>query len=348
MAVVPLVNIVMLGRDVLEGDVAPGLAAAAVLSTAIYVAASLSLASRIFGTDAVLSGGSTTWGDMLRRPLSERAAFRPASAMFALALMFPTYFVAAGTLAQLRDDTQAGRIVKSALVTVLVFLAIPLALALFQRVRQDGGFGLRRARVAALLGAIVLGVSLWPLAYEVFFLNKMLGIEVFSLSKYDAAREAARTLRESSWPLLLFALGIVPGICEEYFFRGMLFGALRQTLSAWGAIFWAAVVFGLFHVVSGNAFLPERFIPSAQLGIALGWVRWRSGSVSPSMLLHAAHNSALLAVAHWEAELKATGIGVSDEEHLPLGWILAAALLASAAAWFTGKFGKREELRSST
>jgi ABC-2 type transport system permease protein/sodium transport system permease protein len=188
MAVVPLVNIVMLGRDMLEGDVAPGLAAAAVLSTAIYVAASLALASKIFGTDAVLSGGNTTWGDVFRRPLSPQTAFRPAAAMFALALMFPVYFVASGTLAQLRDDSLAGRVVKSALVTVLVFVGIPLLLALFQRVRQDSGFGLRRPRFTALLSAVVLGLSLWPLAFELYFLNEALGIKGFNLSQFAEAR----------------------------------------------------------------------------------------------------------------------------------------------------------------
>jgi sodium transport system permease protein len=341
MAVVPLVNIVMLGRDVLEGDYAPGLAAAAVLSTAIYVAASLALASRIFGTDVVLSGGSTTWSDVLRRPLREQTAFRTATAMLSLAVMFPTYFVAAGTLAQMRDDTTAGRVIKSALITVLVFVAIPLTLGLFQRIRQESGFGVRRPRLAALVGAFVLGISTWPLAYELFFINEALGIKVFNLGQYEAMRDVARSLQQLPWPLLMVALGIVPGICEEYFFRGMLFGALRKTLSAWGAICWAAAVFGLFHVVSGNAFLPERFIPSAFLGLALGWVRWKSDSVIPSMLMHVAHNSVLLAVMHWEPELKAAGFGVHEEEHLPIWWIAASIVLAGAGAWIVGKLGRR-------
>jgi ABC-2 type transport system permease protein/sodium transport system permease protein len=254
--------------------------------------------------------------------------------MFALALMFPVYFVAAGTLAQLRDDSNAGRVVKSALVTALVFVGIPLLLALFQRIRLDSGFGLRRPRFTALLSAIVLGVSLWPLAFELYFLNEALGIKGFHLSQFEAAREIARTLRELPWPLLVTAIGIVPGICEEYFFRGMLFGALRQTLSARSTILWTAVVFGLFHVVSGNAFLPERFLTSACLGLVLGWVRWKSDSIVPSMVLHSIHNSVLLALTHWEEQLKSVGFGIQQESHLPITWIFASACAVCATAWF--------------
>ena len=68
MAVTPLVNILMLARDLLEGSVEPGLAAAAVLSTAFYVAAAIALAARIFGTDAILYGSQATWSDIFQRP----------------------------------------------------------------------------------------------------------------------------------------------------------------------------------------------------------------------------------------------------------------------------------------
>jgi ABC-2 type transport system permease protein/sodium transport system permease protein len=305
------------------------------------VAAALALASRIFGTDVVLSGGGGTWGEVLRRPFEMRDAFRPATALFCLAVMFPTYFVAAGTLAQLTDDSDAERIVKSALVTVLVFMVIPLAMAVFQRVRQSSGFGLKMPGLGMLMCGIVLGVCLWPLAYEVFFLNEVLGIKPFRLGQYEAVREVAKELRQLSFPLIVIALGIVPGICEEYFFRGMLFGGLRQTLSGWGAVIGAAVVFGLFHVVSGNAFLPERFIPSAFLGLALGWVRWKSGSVVPCMLLHAIHNSLLLSLMFWETDFAAFGLGVQDAQHLPAGWIIVSVAVTGVVLWLI-QIGSRQ------
>ena len=76
MAVTPLVNIVMLARDLLEGTVVTRLAVAAVCSTLFYVAAAIALAARIFGTDAILYGSPATWSDLVRRPREPRRAPR--------------------------------------------------------------------------------------------------------------------------------------------------------------------------------------------------------------------------------------------------------------------------------
>jgi hypothetical protein len=46
------------------------------------------------------------------------------------------------------------------------------------------------------------------------------------------------------------------------------------------------LLFGLFHVVIGSPASPERFLPSVFMGLLLGWLAWRSGSVLPGMLLH--------------------------------------------------------------
>jgi len=74
LAVIPLVNIVLLARDLLEGSVNTALAAAAVFSTLLYVVAAIAIAARIFGTDAILYGGQSTWSDLLRRPAEPQAA----------------------------------------------------------------------------------------------------------------------------------------------------------------------------------------------------------------------------------------------------------------------------------
>src|SRR4051812_26557079 len=74
MAVTPLVNIVMLSRDLLEGGVKGGLAIIAVCSTIFYIAGAIALAARIFGTDAILYGSQATWSDLVRRPDSPQAA----------------------------------------------------------------------------------------------------------------------------------------------------------------------------------------------------------------------------------------------------------------------------------
>src|SRR5262245_54887994 len=110
MAVTPLVNILMLSRDLLEGAVEPGLAVAAVLSTAFYIAAAIALAARIFGTDAILYGSQATWSDIFRRPAEPQAASSVPAAMLCLAIMFPTCFLLTNSLVHSRDASVGMRL----------------------------------------------------------------------------------------------------------------------------------------------------------------------------------------------------------------------------------------------
>ncbi len=325
LAVVPLVNIVLLARDLLEGSVDPLLAAAAVLSTLFYVMAAIGVAARIFGTDAILYGSQSSWSDIFRRPHQARAALSPAAAAFALAIMFPTYFVLAATLAQSREISLETRLFVGAIVTVLVFVGIPWAVARFNRVRGNSGFGLARPQSIPLVAAALFGLVLWPAAHELFLLNERIGISVLRLDQLKEIQQLAEQLQHVSPAWILLTLAVVPGICEEFFFRGVLFASVRSATTAWRTILATALLFGLFHVVAGTVLAPERFLPSAFLGIVLGWVRYRTGSVLPCMLLHIVHNGLTLSIVHWRDELVAHGFDVEDATHLPATWLALAA-----------------------
>ena len=75
----------------------------------------------------------------------------------------------------------------------------------------------------------------------------------------------------------------------------------------------------------------ERFVPTCFLGIILGWVCYRTGSVLPGMLLHTLHNGLLLSVSSFTNELATLGVGTESQEHLPTLWILAAGTTVAIA-----------------
>ena len=63
---VPLLNIVLLARDLLGGH-ADGLSAAVVvISTAAYALFAVIVAARVFGAEGVLYGGSGGWRTLFR------------------------------------------------------------------------------------------------------------------------------------------------------------------------------------------------------------------------------------------------------------------------------------------
>lgn len=326
LAVVPLVNIVLLARDLLEGSVNPLLATAAVVSTIFYVIAAIGIAAQIFGTDAILYGSQATWSDIFRRPAQPRAALALPAAAFCLAIMFPLYFVLAATLARSGELSLETRLMVGAAVTVLVFVGIPGVFALFNRVRTASGLGFVWPPVLALAAAALLGLVLWPAAHELVLLNQWIGISMLRLDQIAEIKALVEKLQLVSPVWILLALAVAPGICEEFFFRGVLFSSLERVTTPWRTIVAVAVLFGLFHVVAGTVLAPERFLPSTFLGLVLGWVRYRTDSVLPCMLLHTIHNAVALSIVHWGDALAARGIGVEETSHLPAAWLALAAV----------------------
>lgn len=97
-----------------------------------------------------------------------------------------------------------------------------------------------------------------------------------------------RTADAAGWlPLLWFAVVIGAPAGEEMLFRGFLFrGWLRQPRDTWAVIAITAGLFALMHVQYDWFVMGQVFV----FGLLLGFMRWASGSVLLTMLLHAIIN----------------------------------------------------------
>jgi sodium transport system permease protein len=344
MAVTPLVNIVMLARDVLEGGVKPGLAIPAVFSTLCYIAAAIALAARIFGTDAILYGSPATWSDLMRRPDESRPAASLAAAAFCLALMFPLVFVSSSAVSRTSDFPIRQMFELRALITAAVFGGVPLLVMLATRVRWKSGLALYWPGVVALVGAAILGASLWPAAHEIALFGSGLQISDELLKRFEGLVTQFQSL---PLPFILLTVAIVPAVFEELCFRGFVFSALRQRMSGLWAVVASAVLFGCFHEVLS----PGRLLSTTTLGVVLGLVRLRSGSIFATMLLHAVHNGVVLAIVHYRDALAARGFAANENLHLPLKWHALAVvgiIVGSMLIWFGSSRGHQSTESLST
>ncbi len=311
-AVTPLLNIVLLARDLFGGKAEAGMAAVVVFSTLGYAVAALSVAARFFGAEAVLYSEQSGWSDLFRRPARPRPAPTPSGAMLTLAVIFPVYFVLASLTARAAPEKQA---LLQVGVTLLLFVVIPLLAAARGRVELGSGFRLRGASWVAFPAAALLGVSLFPPVYELLVFLRNHGLTFLGPRHEELLR---RVIGESRTLPALIAVGTaaLTGALEEPFFRGYLFSALRSVGRPAMAVLGSAVVFGLFHSVSWF----DRFVPSTLMGVVLGWVCWRTGSILPGMLLHACYNALWFLLAYYQQT------GSTGSDHLPPEWLAAAAL----------------------
>lgn len=97
-----------------------------------------------------------------------------------------------------------------------------------------------------------------------------------------------RTADAAGWlPLLWFAVVVGAPAGEEVLFRGFLFrGWLRKPGDTWAVIAITAGLFAVMHVQYDWFVMGQVFV----FGLLLGFMRWASGSVLLTILLHAIIN----------------------------------------------------------
>jgi sodium transport system permease protein len=86
------------------------------------------------------------------------------------------------------------------------------------------------------------------------------------------------------WQMYLL-IGILPAICEELAFRGLLLYGLRNRFHPVVRCLFVGIVFGVFH------YTLFRIAPTALLGVILTMIALMTKSIFPGILFHAANNS---------------------------------------------------------
>jgi membrane protease YdiL (CAAX protease family) len=132
---------------------------------------------------------------------------------------------------------------------------------------------------AALM--IAIAVVFVVLASAYFWLIERLGVPVAAVSG---------TLAEAGWPLwaMLLLISVMPAIFEELAFRGVIQSSLERVFNARDAWLIQAALFSVLHL--SPLIFPSHFL----MGLCFGYMRRRSRSIYPGMLLHGSWNALVL------------------------------------------------------
>ncbi|MGI9519297.1 MAG: ABC transporter permease subunit/CPBP intramembrane protease [Pirellulaceae bacterium] len=334
--VTPLVNIVLLARDVLNGNAEWSTALVTIVTTIFYSILAITMAARFFGTAKVLYGADQGIATLFRRPRHAAPHASASMALLCLALLFPASFLWQGVLVRTAEQSVSVRLWLAGLGLVIVFFLIPWLLARFHRVRFFRGFGIRPTAALAIVAGVCIGIGFAPLLMQAIAWTGQL-LEETGLSN-EAVRQALaqrgadqmELLRQVPYWLVVVTMAIIPAVCEELFFRGLLFQALRATWSAWQTILATAIMFGAFHLISSSGLTISRLLPTTIMGILLGWVTWRSDSVIPAIILHALHNTITVGFGYFQKEIIDRGWITEDQTVLPLQVLVGGIVLVGA------------------
>ncbi len=141
---------------------------------------------------------------------------------------------------------------------------------------MDAGVALRSAVIAAAAACAVGAAYLLAIQHTALW--------------EELLKAGPKLVGGRGWVL---ALAVVAApLCEEFIFRGLIYGGLRRSMKAPQAMLMSAAVFAVVHP-------PLSMLPVFVLGLCTAWTYERSKTLLAPMLVHATYNAVILSMQFW-------------------------------------------------
>jgi membrane protease YdiL (CAAX protease family) len=190
---------------------------------------------------------------------------------------------------------------------IIAAFLVPELIILLTTAGRERALAQPIAGVAASIMVLILGLWArdpmfgglkWPkIGYWFEAMGATLLFLLTALAWAALVRYAMPELHPSEWsvlkeyiglPMVLFVLAFVPGVFEELAFRGLLQARFTKLFGVNQGMWITGATFALAHGITLG------FPLHVGIGIYLCFLRRRSGSLLPGMLLHIGYNGALL------------------------------------------------------
>ncbi|MFK8112352.1 MAG: ABC transporter permease subunit/CPBP intramembrane protease [Rubripirellula sp.] len=286
-SVIPVTGMFLMVRALVEGQFAYALwhlpMVAGVTTVCLWLA--MNWARRQFEDESVLFGSSDQWelGKWVRHLWRDRqTAATPAQAFACGAIILVALFF--GKLAVTEMPSDFAGIAKLVLMPQIGLILAPvllMATVLTTSLRKS--LRIRMPHWTTLPLAVLLGLTLHPM----YVMLAQFISYTYPISEQAAAAMApfAEHISSAPWLTVIFLMAVVPAICEELAFRGFIFGGLVREKGRMRAVLVTALLFGISHGVL------QQSIAATIMGVLLGWVALRTGSVLPGILIHFTNNA---------------------------------------------------------
>lgn len=162
-------------------------------------------------------------------------------------------------------------------------LLLVLAVALTAVVRGDFKqvFPIHKPKLSAVFGTIFL----WIGSFLAIMIITMIIAYFFPEEVIGVSQGLGMEFASLTFIISFVIVSISPAICEEAVFRGVVMHSFDNGKNKWIAIVVTGLIFGAFH---GNIW---RFVPTALLGIMLGYIVYETDNMIYGALFHAINNA---------------------------------------------------------
>lgn len=207
----------------------------------------------------------------------EKSRLRPWIASMVLVVLYAIDIVVVGRIAAGGLPLPASSMIPEA---ALVLIAVLVVLGFKGNAKE--AFSFKKPEFLKIAGTVLvwlgvfLGTMLATMIMAYFFPREIMGVN----------EQIGGMVEGLTLPVALLMMAVTPAVCEELSFRGALYYFLKEKGNKWAPILVTAAIFGIFH---GSIW---RFLPTAVLGVAMGWLLYESENMIYNMLFHFINNAA--------------------------------------------------------
>lgn len=213
----------------------------------------------------------------------------------------------------------------------ILFLLLPVFLVARlatnkKSVSEFLGFSkVKRPQLIPIALSILFILALQPIIMLLGFINSLFPFpESYMIFEEQQLEFIANFLSgENSLLFLLINIALVPALCEEALFRGLIYKFIKSEKGIITGLLVSGILFGFFHIRL------TQVVPLATIGVFLAWLVYKSGSIYPAIVAHFVNNGLAVSVSHFFPSL----MEEFNEAYLPPWWAILLSVILSYACY---------------
>ncbi len=187
---------------------------------------------------------------------------------------------------------------------------------------QAGFLRVRKTDIGLLIWSIIGLAVLMPIVQWMGAFNEAIPLPEGLKALEDAQMALIEKILAGNTGVLfnLFVLAVTPALCEELLFRGYIQRQVERLRGPIMAFVFTGILFGLYHLRLSQV------IPLSMLGMYMGYVTWRTGSLWPAVVCHFFNNAFAIVASRFVASNPELGLDAVESIEVPWYIVLPCIL----------------------